>query len=210
LRVAPLDPGNLRVFDALFEACGSGCFCRYWHFEGTKNEWLARTFEAPRQNQDEQHSLVERDDLGARGLLATDDDDSAAALGWMKLAPRARMTKLRRLGPYRSLQDDSATQGDAVWVIGCLLVHPAHRGRGVARRLIAAADDHVRAWGGSAVEAYPRGTADATVRLHPEEAWMGTDALFASLGFARVAGDPAYPVYRKPLERRDLPLVGGG
>jgi GNAT superfamily N-acetyltransferase len=200
LRVAPLAPGNLDAFIALFEACGSACFCRYWHFEGTKNEWLARTFEAPHQNLDEQRRLVGRDDFCARGLLAT-SDDTATGLGWMKLAPRARMVKLRHLGPYRLLQDDAATRDDATWVIGCLLVHPAHRGRGVARRLIAAADDHVRTWGGSAVEAYPRGTVDTTVRLHPEEAWMGTDALFASLGFARVAGEPAYPVYRKALGR---------
>ena len=199
MRVAPLGPANLGAFSALFEACGSACFCRYWHFEGTKNEWLARTFEAPAENRDEQRALALHDDLGARGLLAMNVDDAPTAIGWMKLAPRTRMAKLRRLGPYRLLEDDPATADDATWVIGCLLVHPAHRGRGVARRLIAAADDHVRAWGGSAVEAYPRGTVDTTVRLHPEEAWMGTDALFASLGFARVAGEPAYPVYRKRL-----------
>jgi GNAT superfamily N-acetyltransferase len=199
LRIVPLAPDLVGAYGALFEACGSACFCRYWGFEGTKNEWLERTFSAPHRSLEEQAALVREGDAGAGGLLALDPDDPGAALGWMKLAPRPRMAKLLRQGPYRALAATAGPPGDAVWIVGCLLVHPAHRGRGVARRLIAAADDAVRARGGVAIEAYPRGTATATARLHAEEAWMGTDALFASLGFTRIAGEEAYPVYRKEL-----------
>lgn len=187
------------AFGALFDACGSGCFCRYWGFEGNKNEWLERTFTAPRRNLEEQVALAQEGDAAARGLLALDPGEPATALGWMKLAPRHRMIKLRRQGAYRALTDAMGTPDEVVWLVGCLLVHPAHRGRGIARRLIAAADDHVRAWGGVALEAYPRGTSEMTVRLHAEEAWMGTDAMFESLGFTRIAGEAAYPVYRKDL-----------
>jgi GNAT superfamily N-acetyltransferase len=197
LRIVPLGPGTVGAFGALFDACGSRCFCRYWGFEGSRNDWLERTFNDPRRNLEEQVAQVQQGDASARGLLAMDPGEPATALGWMKLAPRHRMAKLRRQGAYRALKDATGTPDDVVWLVGCLLVHPAHRGRGIARRLIAAADEHVRAWGGVAHEAYPRGTAQATVRLHAEEAWMGTDVLFESLGFTRIAGEAAYPVYRK-------------
>ena len=63
----------------------------------------------------------------------------------MKLAPRALLPKLRRQGAYRPLDlgDD-----DGVWSIGCLLVRPDRRRHGVARALVEAAPEHVRAWGG--------------------------------------------------------------
>ncbi len=200
MRVVPLDETTIAAWEALFAACGCSCFCRYWHFAGGKSEWLERTFTAPERGLAEQRELVAQKDPSAMGLIALDPDDPLRGIGWMKLAPRDRMTKVLKQGPYRSLvQADDPGTGLGTWVIGCLLVHPSHRGRGVARRLIAAADDHVRAWGGSTLQAYPRGAAGTTVRLHDEEAWMGTDALFASLGYVRVAGEPAYPLYSKKL-----------
>ncbi len=199
MRIAPLGPDTLGAFGALFDACASGCYCRYWGFPGNKNEWLERTFTAPQRNLEEQSALVRAGDAFGRGLLAFDPGDPGKAVGWMKLAPRDRMIKLRRQGAYRALEDETGTHDAAVWVIGCLLVHPEHRGQGIARQLIAAADDVVRGWRGVAIEAYPRGTVGLGFRLHAEEAWTGTDGMFASLGFGRIAGEPAYPVYRKDL-----------
>ena len=129
--------------------------------------------------------------------------DGADATGWMKLAPRARLPKLRRQGAYRPLD---LGPDDGIWSIGCLLVRPDVRGRGVARALVSAAPEHVRAWAtpemqARAIEAYPRGEPAGAppTRLHDEEAWVGTQRLFESCGFVRVAGEPAYPVMRRPL-----------
>ena len=101
--------------------------------------------------------------------------DGGLAVGWMKLAPRALLPKLRRQGVYRALDlgDDAG-----VWSIGCFLVHPDHRRHGVARALVEAAPEYVRAWGGRAVEAYPHRVPHPP---HDEEAWMGPESLF---GFA--------------------------
>jgi GNAT superfamily N-acetyltransferase len=198
--VVPLDEATAPAWRALFEASGSACFCRYWHFEGNKNDWLDRCARRPEDNRDEQLALIHSGADEARGLLAMDGTD---AIGWMKLAPRARLPKLRRQGAYRPL-DLGPDEG--IWSIGCLLVRPNVRGHGVARDLVQAAPDFVRSWASRAlparaIEAYPRGevAGEERSRLHDEQAWVGTQRLFESCGFVRVAGEPAYPVMRRAL-----------
>jgi GNAT superfamily N-acetyltransferase len=198
MEIAPLDGATALAWQALFEACGCTCFCRYWGYGGTKAEWLERSFTAPEKSRDEQLALVRQGAPEARGLLALERRGPTAALGWMKLGPRAHMPKLLRQGAYRPLDLGPA---EGVWVVGCLLVHPGHRRSGIARAMVAAADDHVRSWGGTTIEAYPR-SSGTDFRLHDEEAWMGTSALFAECGFERVAGEGAYPVMRKVLGQR--------
>ena len=186
IRVVALDAAHLAAWHALFEASASPCFCRYWHFDGNKNEWLARCAFEPSKNRDEQSALVRAGAPEARGLLALEGD---VAVGWMKLAPRATLPKLRRLPVYRAL-DLGPDEG--VYAIGCFLVHPAHRKKGVARALVAASEEHVRAWGGRAIEAYPRRSPEP---MHAEEAWQGPESIFA--GFDVVHADGPYPVLRK-------------
>jgi len=188
--VVALAPEHLAAFAALFEASSSSCYCRYWHFTGTKNDWLARSAMEPDASRAENEERVRLGDPAARGLLAI---DGGAALGWMKLAPRATLPKLRAQSVYRTLD---LGEGDGVYSVGCFLVRPDARRRGVARALVAAAPDFVRAWGGRAIEAYPRRLADV---LHDEEAWMGPEHLFLHAGFAPVAGEPPYVVYRRDL-----------
>ena len=192
MRVAALTRETAAAWSALFDACGCACHCRYWHFEGNKNAWLARCFDEPGKNREEQMGLVESGALEARGLVALEGE---TAIGWMKLAPRAKLGKLRRQGAYRALDlgDD-----DGVWSIGCFLVHPEHRRRGVARALVSEADVHVRAWAGRAIEAYPHRPGYA---LRDEEAWMGPELMLAGCGYVAVHGEGPYPVYRKEIGR---------
>lgn len=188
IRVAPLGHADLDAWTRLFDACSSSCFCRYWHFDGNKNDWLARCAHDAEANRREQVSRVLADDPCASGLVAWEDD---LAVGWMKLAPRACLGKLTRLPVYRRLE---AGDGWDVYSVGCLLVHPERRRHGVARALVAAAAAHVRAWGGTAVEAYPRHT---EAPLHDEEAWMGPESIFRAAGYEAATGSGPYPVYRK-------------
>lgn len=190
IRVTELERAGSGAWARLFEECASACFCRYWHFEGSKNDWLARCAHQAQANRDEQLSCVASEDPCARGLVAW---KGGLAVGWMKLAPRTCLGKLTRLPVYRSLE---VAGGSTVYSVGCLLVAPSERKRGVARALVAAADAHVRGWGGLVIEAYPRHTEGP---LHDEEAWMGPESLFRESGYEPVVESVPYPVYRKSL-----------
>jgi GNAT superfamily N-acetyltransferase len=185
-------PRHLPGFGALFEASSAPCFCRYWHFGGTKNEWLDRCAHRPEENLAEQAEGVRADAPSARGLVALEREaDSEALIGWIKLAPREVMTKLTRLPVYRALPFEEAT-----WTVGCFLIHPSRRRDGVARALLGAAEDHVRAWGGRVLEGHPRRSSEA---LHDEEAWQGPERAFVELGYTPVHDVAPYPLYRKLL-----------
>ncbi|MDP9036078.1 MAG: GNAT family N-acetyltransferase [Myxococcota bacterium] len=192
LRVETPGERNLDAWAALFAACHSTCFCRFWEFEGDKNAWLARCANEPEANRREQIAAIRAGSPDGRGLLALKGDE---AVGWIKTAPRATLAKLRKQGPYRSLDlgDD-----DGVWSIACLLVRPTERRGGVARALVQATEEAVRGWGGCVLEAYPH---RASHPLHDEEAWMGPERLFVSLGYVALHDAAPYPVYRKPLSR---------
>lgn len=189
MRVEPLSPALVGAWRLLFERSGCDCYCRYWHFEGTKNEWLDRCANRPEENANEQPV--------AAGLVALDGD---LVVGWMKIAPRATLPKLRRLPVYKS-RDLGSDEG--VLSIGCFLVDPSWRGRGVSRALLEAAPAYARSLGARTLEAYPR---RSEYRLGDEEAWMGHLALFVATGFSATGAldEPGafdtYPVLRLSVE----------
>ena len=191
LRVTPLTPDLVSAWALLFGACASSCFCRYWHFEGTKNDWLARLAFSPETNEEEQRTRLAVGHPSARGLVALEGED---VVGWLKLSPRSAVPKLRRLPVYRAL--DLGPEDD-VMSIGCLLVHPSYRRRGVARALVREALVVAKASGARAVEAYPHRRGE---ELRDEELWMGPVALFEEEGFRALDGNAAYPVLRCAFE----------
>jgi GNAT superfamily N-acetyltransferase len=204
VRVEPLSPSNAVAWARLFESSGCTCFCRYWHFTGTRNEWLERIFHEPEKNREEQMAVVLAQAPEAGGLVALDEDE---AIGWMKLVPRGAVPKLTSRGAYRSL---ALGPDPSVLSIGCFLVHPAHRRSGVARALLLAAEDHARSLPGVRVlEAYPHRVPHA---LHDEEAMMGPLGLFLSCGYEQALPDgtsPALPGrgHHKTEEAAPYPIL---
>jgi GNAT superfamily N-acetyltransferase len=188
--VRVLTPDLLDAWADLFRACASGCFCRYWHFEGTKNEWLARLAFEPAINEADQRERLQARHPSATGLVAL---SSGVVVGWMKLTTQGALGKLRRLPVYRS---ELAAADEGVLGIGCVLVHPEHRRQGVARALLEGAVSHARATGAKAIEAYPHLRSEP---LRDEELWMGPYALLEAAGFVSQGGNRAYPVMRLAL-----------
>lgn len=200
LTVEDAGDAHLPSLARLFEGAACDCYCRYLHFEGDKNAWLERCATAPEENRRELEAEIAGRVPRAAGIVAV---SAGEVVGWAKLAPRAALPKLRRTSVYRALDlgDD-----DGVLSLGCLLVHPAWRGRGVAAALARGAVDVGRRRGARVVEAYPVQT---TGRISPEEAYRGTTALFEAAGYEavnvaapspsvpwEVATTPLYPVFR--------------
>ncbi len=121
--------------------------------------------------------LCERD--VAPGVLAYDGEQ---VVGWAALAPRADL-------PFARSRKIPHVDDLPVWSIWCLRVRPVHRGRGIARPLLAGAVDYVRAQGAPAVEGYPVDNRGERVDL--TMAYVGTRALFEDAGFIHAADTTA-------------------
>lgn len=187
LDVAPLAAQHRDAYRQLMDAAGLACFCRYWHFAGTKNDWLERSALRPEEN--EADAFADPDHDTTRGLVAQLDGE---LVGWLKIAPTTSVPKLLAQPVYRKLP----LARDGVHAVVCFLVHPDARGRGVARALVQAAPAFAKAHGASVLQAYPR---RASYRIPDEQAFAGPESLFLSEGFTAVHDDGPYPVFERRL-----------
>jgi len=125
--------------ERLFEASGGPkyCWCMVWRSmaRGERKDSTAKKTALLSRVQ----SAVPIGILGYRG---TDP------VAWCSIAPREA---------YRDFVGKSvpADKQDNVWSLVCLFVPRKLRGRGLTKRIIAAAIDHARAKGAGVVEAYP-------------------------------------------------------
>ncbi|HYP89185.1 MAG TPA: GNAT family N-acetyltransferase [Polyangiaceae bacterium] len=194
-------PEHAEKLLALFEGAGSGCFCNYWHFEGDKNAWLERCYLQPEANRAALVARLEAPELC--GVVAR--TGAGNICGWLKVMRAEQLPRLYEQRVYRSLPFLQGPPGsrEGVYAVGCVYVDEAERGKGVARSLLGAAIAAVRAAGGSALEAFPRGAAsdeaEASERLRADQLWMGPQALFHDAGFVAVSDFRPYPVLRLHL-----------
>lgn len=175
---------------ALFEAAGSPCYCRFWHFEGTNNAWLERCALAPGENRAELEGALRDRSPEGMGVVALAGGE---VIGWLKVAPVSSMKKAYERRLYKNLPCFSGDRA-GVFAIGCALVHPAHRHRGVATRLVEGAVRLAPAWGARALEAFPRRPKEP---VSDEELWTGPVSVFAKNGFVEVDTFEPYPVLRR-------------
>ena len=193
LRVDAAAPEHLAGLVALFEAAGSPCYCRFWHFEGDNNAWLDRCYNAPSDSRAEFEAALASGSDEARGIVAS--DERGDLVGWLKVAPVAAVKKAYARRLYRGLP---CFDGDrsGVFLIGCALVHPAHRHRGVANALVAGAVRIAPSWGARALEAFPRRPREP---VSDDELWTGPMGVYDNSGFVEVHTFDPYPVLRREL-----------
>lgn len=163
LTFRPVTPDTGVDFETLFTAPGGPkhCWCMVWRRSAAEAK---HNDPASRQDQ-----IRERIGTGAPiGLLAY---SSETPIAWVSIAPRET---------YRSLGGPPARDGEVVWSLVCFFVPRRLRGRGIMRRLIAAAADYARENGATVVEAYP---VDPEA---PSYRFMGFVPVFAQAGFDEI------------------------
>src|SRR5690606_39163706 len=102
------------------------------------------------------------------GLIGYDGDTPAA---WVSIAPKRT---------YERIGGPKPAPGEDVWSLACMFVPRRRRGQGLAHELVAAAVDHARDQGATAVEAYPVDPDSPSYRF------MGFVPAFTAAGFTEV------------------------
>jgi GNAT superfamily N-acetyltransferase len=191
--VAPAGPEHAEALAALFRASGSPCHCRFWHFEGTNNDWLARCAHEPETNRAELDDALRRGSDEARGVVAL--SETGELVGWLKVAPATAMKKAYDRRLYRGLPCFAGDRS-GVFLLGCTLIHPAHRRHGLTTLLVQGAIQHAPAWGARVLEALPRRPREP---VSDDELWTGPLGAFTRNGFLEVNDFEPYPVLRREL-----------
>jgi GNAT superfamily N-acetyltransferase len=192
LRVEAASAAHGAGLVALFEAAGSPCYCRFWHFQETNNAWLERCASAPGDNRAELEAALRAGSDEARGVVAIEAD---RLIGWLKVAPAAVMKKAYERRLYRKLPCFEGDR-DGVYLVGCALVHPERRHAGVATALVEGAVRIAPSWGARALEAFPRRPKEP---VSDDELWTGPVGAYAKNGFVEVNAFEPYPVLRREL-----------
>jgi GNAT superfamily N-acetyltransferase len=154
---------------------GASCWCQW--FLVRRSEFDAMTRE---QRRDRLRRELRTADP-APALLAR---IGTATAGWVRVGPRPSQG---RLTATRVVKAGSAEPADApdVWAITCLVVRREHRGRGVARALVAAAVEHAARHGARVIEAYPFDT--DLRKSSSNELFVGSVRMFAEQEFTVTA-----------------------
>ena len=176
----PLTPKRIDDLGAVLRGnFGAGCWCMYPRL--TERQ----TLDLPGDGPVSPRRKVAMTLLAARetapGLLAYEGDEP---VGWIAVAPRSELARIVRSRTAPPVDDVP------VWVIPCVTVAKAHRGRGLAVSLIRAAVTYAGEQGAPAVEAYPRADGE---RTGDDNVYFGTESMFRRAGFE---------VVREPLPNR--------
>lgn len=163
----------------------AGCGCMYfvlpnkefsagWHNHANRDRLLAELSESP--------------------PIALVAYSGGRAVGWCATGPRERYARVLR-SPLMKAREPA--EDGAVWFLPCLFVRAGERRKGVAAELLAAAVGVAREHGATAVEGFPYAGGE---KRATGEAYVGTEAMFATAGFTL----RARPSAKRVIMRVDL------
>ena len=158
------------------------CYCYFPYHDPDKMDWQKRT---GAENRKAIGACVREET--AQGYLAYSGSE---VVGWCNAAPRRF---------YPMLNERREADAETTGSIFCFIVAPAYRGKGIAKALLAAACDGLRARGMRVVEAKP--VKDAT---GPAANHHGPLSLYLAAGFSVVREDADGNVFvQKRLEESE-------
>lgn len=158
----------------------AGCYCYWYHFPGTLDEWNSRTGEA---NRADVAGLIRQG--RQQGYLAYQGD---RVVGWCSAMPRVLVPNVGRFSGF------SPPDEPLVGSITCYVVAAPFRRQGVATSLLRTACDGFRDQGLSFAEAYPSRQAATDAKNY-----HGPLAMYLEAGFVPVHETDDLVVVRKRL-----------
>jgi GNAT superfamily N-acetyltransferase len=185
VRIHALSPDLLDDFLVFFDGEAfsdnpdwSTCYCQCFYEDHREVDWNARS------GAENRGCAVRRARDGSmQGFLAYRGD---RVVGWCNAAPRPLL---------RALDEEPIADADRTGTILCFLVAPDARGRGIAKALLEAASDGLRAQGLKRVEANPRTGEVSAAQNH-----FGPLNMYLAAGFSLGRTDPDGSVWvSKPL-----------
>ncbi|NLI53604.1 MAG: GNAT family N-acetyltransferase [Clostridiales bacterium] len=147
----------------------ASCFCRYYHTVCPAEDWMARSLETNRSE-----ALREIEAGRMRGYLAFED---GACVGWCNANDIANFPRI-----YPDVAEQC--HGKRVGCTICFVIHPGHRGRGLARQLLARAIADFRSEGYDAMLALPFESPEAQ-----ERRYRGTLNMYLEAGYRELSVD---------------------
>ncbi|WP_217181148.1 GNAT family N-acetyltransferase [Streptomyces sp. AC495_CC817] len=192
LRIVPANEARWEDLQAVLTGTAGRCQCErqrlgdgdWWHMPVEERRDLLR-------------SETGCDDPRATETVGIVAHLGAEAVAWCAVDRRSVYGRLRGSSvPWKGRAERK--DDDGVWAIACLIVRPGYRGRGLMYPLVAAAVEHARERGATAIEGYPMRTDGATV------AWgelnVGAIGPFTAAGFVEVSR----PTTRRVVMRREF------
>jgi GNAT superfamily N-acetyltransferase len=166
----------------------AGCWCQAWRGHDAKALSGGRT--RPQLLREQM-----RTSSPPPGYIAYLD---GTPVGWAGVSVRTETPRLMHSRTIPAIDDK------AVWSIGCFLIRPGYRRRGIAKALLSAVVDAAREAGAPGVEAYPIDPDGGRVEVGA--GFVGIASMFDAAGFRRVLVTDAHSG-RLPrlLVRLDLP-----
>ena len=184
ITVRPLSPELLPDYLYFFDndafadnSHWASCYCYFHQAPHHEKKWEDR---GAAENRAGSSDLIRRSEI--RGYLAYSGE---SVVGWCNTNKRTRYTTIGEEG--MPMQEDIAA-------IVCFLVAKPFRGRGVARRLLAAALEGLERDGLKSVYTFTRTDTD-----DPAENCQGPLALYLDAGFEKIGERPGMALVRKNL-----------
>ncbi len=159
----------------------AGCYCHFYHFPGTMEQWGEVTKENNRKATI--HLIKEK---RMTGLLAFVNNKP---VGWCNFNFKDNYKKI----PIETKPEDSL-KGKVASVV-CFLIAPDYRKKGLARKLLKHVIKILKEQNYDCIEAYPRKQID----LSDAHSYHGPASLFDSEGFNVVKDDEHFLLMRKSL-----------
>jgi GNAT superfamily N-acetyltransferase len=192
--VVALTPEHVDDYFALFDDAfrefpeWGGCYCAF--YDAAPGQPFDNDVDAAQHREDRAGRIRSGQ---ARGLLAYLD---GRPVGWCNVAPRSEVPNLRKFA--EAIEDPA----DDPAVIMCFVVHPDHRGTGVASALVQGAIEAAREWGSPWLEAYPvRPDVDLDGLPSAAAFYKGPLSMYERAGFDVVRGLGSWLVVRHDLGR---------